>query len=112
MSIPEFLYRGDSDPKRERRLHELYNPDKNGGYSSSGLLTTNLNNSGNGKEIFDTPFHELVQQHVMLAQVGQRLISFPFLNAKKGQCFLVEVRKRISLGLEKINGIFYFLHSQ
>ena len=26
--IPDFLYRGDSDLERKRRLHELYNPKK------------------------------------------------------------------------------------
>jgi len=76
ISIPEFLYRGDSDSKQERHLHELYNPNINGGYSSSGLLMTNLNNSGKGKAIFDTSFQELVQSHVSPGWEKTHFLSF------------------------------------
>ena len=58
------LYRGDGDPDNKRKIHCLYDPNKNGGFSSSNVLMTNLNNSGNGKEIFKQPFHNLIENHV------------------------------------------------
>lgn len=75
-NIPNFLYRGDSDSKHERSLHEQYDPNLNGGFSSSGVLLTNLNNSGCGKDIFDESFHELVQNHVDPGWKKTHFLSF------------------------------------
>ena len=73
--IPD-LYRGDSDPQNKRKIHQLYNPNINGGFSSSNLLISNLNNSGNGKEIFNSPFHNLVIKHVGSEWHNTHFLSF------------------------------------
>lgn len=74
--MPYLLYRGDSDPAYKRKIREFYDPNINGGYSSSGLLLTNLNNSGIGREIFETSFQNLVQRHVCPGWNKTHFLSF------------------------------------
>jgi len=52
--LPPFLYRGDSDPDKKRRLRSS---------EETGYLITNLGDGGDGREIFNHRFEELVVRH-------------------------------------------------
>ncbi|MEC4678298.1 MAG: hypothetical protein VST69_06040 [Nitrospirota bacterium] len=56
--LPEFIYRGDSDPETKRKLKTQYP-----GSAYCGLLT-NLSNRGSGREIFSEPLVSTVNRHV------------------------------------------------
>jgi len=57
--IPRFIYRGDADPYKTRRLKEVWP-----GGIYSGILT-NLSNGGNGLEIFNSPLVETINRHIV-----------------------------------------------
>ena len=75
MNVP-ILYRGDSDKYGIRKIHELYNPNINGGYSSSNVLLTNLQNSGNGQEIFTKKLYDLAGLHIYPGYGKTHFLSF------------------------------------
>lgn len=70
------LYRGDGDYNNIRNIKHFFSPIKNGGYPSSNVLTTNLANNGNGKEIFNTSFYELIQKHIFPSYSKTHFLSF------------------------------------
>lgn len=55
MIIPDTLYRGDGDYRNERELKTMLTQD---------LVKTNLVNGGIGREIFEMPLVEHIQNHV------------------------------------------------
>lgn len=65
--IPNNLYRGDSDPKNERKLRQTIN---------QNCLLTNLSNSGSGKEIFSNPLKDLVSKHISPGWNKTHFLSF------------------------------------
>lgn len=65
--LPKFLYRGDADPENKRKLKETY---------KSGLLFTNLCNSGNGREIFGNTLENLINKHIAVGWDKTHFLSF------------------------------------
>ena len=65
--LPKFLFRGDRDEKKSRRLKETIN---------SGILLTNLCNGGNGKEIFTNTLVELINRHINIGWDKTHFLSF------------------------------------
>jgi hypothetical protein len=67
MPLPSFLYRGDSDPKRLRHVHEYWN---------RGWLQTNLGSCGHGSDIYSAPLIALVEAHVNATWPHTHFLSF------------------------------------
>lgn len=65
--LPQFLYRGDSDPNSKRQLKSTFN---------SGLLLTNLISGGNGTEIFNSSIVQLVNRHIATGWDKTHFLSF------------------------------------
>lgn len=65
--IPNNLYRGDSDPRNERKLKQTIN---------QNCLLTNLSNSGSGKDIFSNPLKSLVSKHISPGWSKTHFLSF------------------------------------
>lgn len=67
MQLPEYLFRGDSDPNNKRNLKStLFN----------GLMMTNLCNGGSGKEIFNRPLQQSINAHVSIGWDKTHFLSF------------------------------------
>jgi hypothetical protein len=66
-SLPKYLYRGDSDPKKERMLKATF---------ESCVLMTNLCNGGNGREIFSNPLGNLINKHISVGWYKTHFLSF------------------------------------
>lgn len=67
ITLPKYLYRGDSDCNNQRQLKALIN---------SGLLLTNLCNGGNGREIFSNPLGQLINKHIGFGWDKTHFLSF------------------------------------
>lgn len=65
--IPMYLYRGDSDPRGERKLKETFH---------TALLLTAMANGGNGREIFSAPLNQLINRHVGTGWHKSHFFSF------------------------------------
>jgi len=68
--IPEFLFRGDSDSRQERKLRSVYPG------SFHGFLLTNLSNEGSGREIFTAPLVAAVNRHISMGWPKTHFLSF------------------------------------
>lgn len=65
--LPKYLYRGDSDPTKERDLKLTLN---------SCIIETNLCNGGNGREIFNDNLASLVHKHIHTGWDKTHFLSF------------------------------------
>lgn len=65
--LPKYLYRGDADPHKKRKLKETF---------KSGLLLTNLCNGGNGREIFSDTLENLINKHIAVGWDKTHFLSF------------------------------------
>lgn len=65
--LPKYLYRGDADPLKKRKLKETF---------KSGLLLTNLCNGGNGREIFSNTLENLINKHIAVGWDKTHFLSF------------------------------------
>lgn len=70
MKIPQYLFRGDSDPQRKRQLRSAWP-----GSSAYGIFS-NLSNSGVGHDIFNSPLKALVNRHVAIGWEKSHFLSF------------------------------------
>jgi len=66
MRIPPFLYRGDSDLQKVRKLRQW----------RSGYLLTNLANGGSGREIFSVQLVDSIRRHVDIGWEKTHFLSF------------------------------------
>lgn len=67
IELPELLYRGDNDNKKERSLRETIN---------KTVLLTNLSCGGNGQEIFQNSLESLINKHVATGWKKTHFLSF------------------------------------
>lgn len=82
--LPRYLYRGDSDPNKVRRLKESW--------GSHGYLFTNMANGGNPFEIFNAPLIESIQRHVDIGWERTHFLSF-------SECY--KVARRFAAGRDE-----------
>lgn len=67
VTLPRYLYRGDSDMANKRQLRTTIN---------HGLLMTNLSRGGNGQEVFQKPLVKLINTHVSIGWEKTHFLSF------------------------------------
>jgi hypothetical protein len=68
MLTPKYLYRGDCDPHRVRRLKETW--------GTYGVLFTNMSNGGDPTAIFNCPLIDSIDRHVSEGWKSTHFLSF------------------------------------